>query len=375
MTGVLLPLDLLEQLMAIETRDLGHALDEASTRIAEALGAEKVDAFLVEGQVLRARGTSRTDLGRRQREMALDVLQLANGGRLVGVFQTGEDHIDGRVQDDTAELAGIKEMGVRSAIATQLVVGEETRGVLAAASDREDAFDDTDMQFLRTVARWVGILTHRAELLDSATRAAIEEGRRLAAEELVTVLAHDLGNDLTPLRGRLEFALRDARRTGAAPLVDTLVASIGTIDEIRALTADLLDVSRIDQGILGLRVESTVVRPVVERAARALGTSAVAIRIDVPGDVRVQADAMRFTQVMTNLLANAVKHSPRGGTVTVDASVDKDVIIRVIDEGPGVPTDLMPRVFMRYARGPRSTGLGLGRNPAGRRELAQRAAA
>lgn len=359
-TDVLLPVDLLEQLMAIETRDLERALDEASTRIAEALGAEKVDAFLVEGQVLKARGTSRTDLGRRQHEMGLDVLPIANGGRFVNVFQTGDDYIDNRVIDDPEELAGIKEMGVRSAIATRLVVGDEQRGVLAAASEREDAFDASDLQFLRVVARWVGILTHRAELRDSATRAAIEEGRRLAAEELVTVLAHDLGNYLTPLRGRLEFALRDARRTGAAPLVDTLVSSIGTIDEIRALTADLLDVSRIDQGMLGLRVETTLVRPVIERAARAIATDRVRVNVEVAPDVRVSADAMRFTQVMTNLLSNAVKHSPRGGIVTVDAKVEKDVTIRVIDEGPGVPTDLMPRVFMRYARGPRSTGLGIG---------------
>ena len=353
-------LDILSQLIRIDARDLHHALDEASTRIAEALEVEKVDAFLIEGEVLRARGTSRTQLGRIQHEMGLDVLQIANGGRIVQVFIEGQDHLDGRVQADEAELAGIKAMGVHSTLATRVMVGDEPRGVLAAASTRDDAFDSSDLEFLRSVATWVGLLANRAELRERATEMALDEGRRLAAEELVTVLAHDLGNYLTPLRGRLEFGLRDARREGRAKEEELLTASIENIDAITALTTDLLDVHRIEEGILALRVQQAQLRPLVERAAQAFVSEHVRIDVDVPADVSVRADVLRLTQVLTNLLSNAVKHSPRGGTVTVDATSDIDVVIRVMDEGPGVPNELVPRVFTRYARGPRSTGLGLG---------------
>jgi two-component system OmpR family sensor kinase len=353
-------LDLLEQLMAIETRDVDTVLDEAATRIADALGVEKVDSFFLEGELLRARGTSRTELGRLQQQMGLDVLQVANGGRMVEVLRTGKDHLDGHVQDDEGELRGIKEMGVRSTLATPIFVGDQPQGVLGAASLREDAFDDEDLQLIRAIARWVGVLKHRAQLLESATRAALEEGRRLAAEELVTVLAHDLGNYLTPLRGRLEFALREARRDERARDEEVLAASIASIDEIAALTTDLLNVSRIEEGILVLRPETTPLRPLIERAARALATEDVKVVLDVSPQLTVKVDLLRVSQVFTNLISNAVKHSPRGGTVTIDAIEDGDVVIRVMDEGPGVPSDLMPRVFMRYARGPRSTGLGIG---------------
>jgi len=351
---------LLEQLMAIDARDLDHALDEASTRIAEALGAEKVDAFVAEGEVLRARGTSRTELGRIQHEMGLDVLQIANGGRMVQAYLTADDFIDGRVQDDPQELAGVKRMGVHSTIATPLRVGDDVRGVLAVASTRDEAFDDADLLFIRSVARWVGVLAHRAELQEQAANTLLEEGQRLAAEELVTVLAHDLGNYLTPLRARLEFALRGATRESRAKDEELLSACIANIDAITMLATDLLDVTRIDEGMLRLRTESAALLPIVEQAVRASASESVAVVVDVAPEIRVLADRLRLGQVLTNLLSNAVKHSPRGGTVTVDAMTDTDVVIRVMDEGPGVPSDLLPRVFKRYARGPRSTGLGIG---------------
>ena len=354
-------LHLLEQLLEIDPEDSEHALDSAATAIAEALPAEKVDTFVVEGGVLRARGTSETDLGRLQQHLGLDVLPIANGGRTVQVFLGGREFRDGGVQDDPDELAGIKEMGVRSTIATRFVVGTDPRGVLQAASTREDAFDDEDLQFLRAVGRWVGILVHRIELRDRAMRAATDEGRRLAAEELVTVLAHDLGNYLTPLRGRLEQNLRDAVRDGREKSRERLEASLQSVDAITRLTADLLDVSRIEEGILRLQPSRIAVRDLVGEVAHALASDQVRIAIDVPEELSVRGDLRRVRQVLANLIGNAVKHSPADGTVAIEARrLDGAVEIRVSDEGPGVPSDIMPRVFKRYARGPRSTGLGIG---------------
>lgn len=354
-------LHLLEQLLEIDPEDSEHALDEAATAIAAALPAEKVDTFIAEGAILRARGTSETDLGRLQQRMGLDVLPIANGGRAVQVFLGGKDFRDGRVQEDPDELPGIKELGVRSTIATRFVVGTDPRGVLQASSTREDAFDEEDMQFLRAVGRWVGTLVSRIELRDRAMRAATDEGRRLAAEELVTVLAHDLGNYLTPLRGRLEQNLRDAIRDGRDTHRQRLEASLQSVDSITQLTADLLDVSRIEEGILRLRPSVIGVRDLVGEVARALGADHVRIAVEVPEDLSVRADQRRLRQVLANLIGNAVKHSPADGTVSIEARrLDGEVEIRVSDEGPGVPSDIMPRVFTRYARGPRSTGLGIG---------------
>lgn len=354
-------LHLLERLLDIEPEDVDHALDEASTAIAEALPAEKVDTFFAEGEVLRARGTSETDLGRLQQQMGLDVLAIANGGRTVQVFLGGGDFRDGAVQRDDQEIAGIKELGVRSTIATRMVVGGDARGVLQASSTREEAFDAEDMHFLRAVGRWVGTLVHRVELRDRTMRAAVEEGRRIAAEELVTVLAHDLGNYLTPLRGRLEMALRDAEGAGRTSNAGRLTMAIASVDQIASLTADLLDVSRIEEGILRLRPTEVSVAPLASRIAQALGSESVRVRVAVPSDLVAYADERRIGQVLMNLASNAVHHSPRGGTVIIEGDRhDHGIEIRVVDQGPGVSSDVVPRVFNRYVRGPRSTGLGIG---------------
>lgn len=353
----------LEQLLEVEARDLDHALDEAATLLADVLGAEKVDAFLLEAdqQILRARGTSKTPLGEKQHQMGLDVLPISNGGRSVEIFQTGCDYLHGDVDRDEREVAGIKELGVRSSIGTPLMVGTERRGALQAASLRRNAFDQEDLQFLRGVSRWIGTIAHRAELDERATRIAMEEGRRLAAEELVTVLAHDLGNYLTPLRGRLELCLRLARREDRKDDGERLEEAITNVDAITALTRDLLDVSRLEEGMLRLEPSLIDIRGLFNSVARAMATDKVSIDIDVPEGLAARGDHARIRQVLTNLLGNAVHHSPRGSTIRfVAASAVDAVELRVEDQGPGVPTDLMPRVFTRYARGPRSTGLGLG---------------
>jgi two-component system OmpR family sensor kinase len=293
--------------------------------------------------------------------MGLDVLPISNGGRSVEIFQTGSDYLHGDVDRDEREVAGIKELGVRSSIGTPLVVGTERRGALQAASLRRNAFDQEDLQFLRGVARWIGTIAHRAELDERATRIAMEEGRRLAAEELVTVLAHDLGNYLTPLRGRLELCLRLARREDRKDDGERLEAAITNVDAITSLTRDLLDVSRLEEGMLHLEPSLIDIRSLFNSVARAMATDKVSIDIDVPEGLAAPGDHARIRQVLTNLLGNAVHHSPKGSTIRLVAASGVDAVeLRVEDQGPGVPTDLMPRVFTRYARGPRSTGLGLG---------------
>ena len=353
----------LGDLLEVDARDLDHALDHAASVVADAIGAEKVDAFIrdADRQVLTARGTSETPLGRKQKAMGLDVLAMANGGRTVWVFETGNDYLHPRVVEDEAELVGIKELGVRSAVATPLIVGGDMRGVLEAASVREDAFDASDLQFLRAVAHWVGTLAHRAELRERATQAAVDAGRRLAAEELVTVLAHDLGNFLTPLRARLELLLRESRREERSRDIERLEGALANVDAITALTGDLLDVSRIEEGIWRLEPSELPLASLVKEVARALASERVHIRVEVPDDLVIRADHRRLRQVLVNLIGNAVHHSPKGGTVAVAACREPDKVqIRVTDEGPGVPSEIAPRLFARFARGPRSTGLGLG---------------
>jgi GAF domain-containing protein len=210
-------LETLQRLLALEAADLPSALRGAADLLGQALGADKVDVFLHDaaGEALVAVGTSDTPMGRRQHALGLGRLPLANGGRTVGVYETGEAYRDGHVEADQGELLGIRRgLGVRSSLGVPLEVAGERRGVLLIASAAPERFDARDAAFLGAVARWVGATAERAGLVERLTAEAAERGRRRAAEELLTVLAHDLRNHLTPLRGRLQLLRRRALREG-----------------------------------------------------------------------------------------------------------------------------------------------------------------
>jgi signal transduction histidine kinase len=85
----------------------------------------------------------------------------------------------------------------------------------------------------------------------------------------------------------------------------------------------------------------------------------------VPDELRVEADPDRLKQALENLIANALRHSPKGVPVDVELAGERRddgawAVVSVKDEGPGIATELMPRLFTRFASGPDSTGLGLG---------------
>lgn len=219
-------LQTLERLLAIQAISLKSALDEASTRIALAVKADKVDAFLYDplSESLVAVGTSDTPMGQRQIAIGMNRLPLANGGRAVQTFQTGQTYHTGHVDTDLEELRGIREgLGIRSAIHIPLSVGGERRGVIQVDSAQHDAFLEEDVTFLQAVTHWMGLVVQRGELVERLTQEAAEEAQRRSAEEIITILAHDLRNYLTPLLSRSMLLQERAAREGAHGTLSSLL--------------------------------------------------------------------------------------------------------------------------------------------------------
>jgi len=359
----------LERLLDVQPTDLKGAMDEAATLLAEVLGTDKVDAFLHEPQTdtLVAVGASRTPMGRHQRAIGLDRQPVANGGRAVEVFQRGEPHLDGHVEDDARELPGVKQrLGVRSQAVVALDVNGVRRGTLSAQSAQPDFFAQQDLRFLQAVSRWVGSVVHRAELAERTEAAILEKGRRLAADELLTVLAHDLRNYLTPIRARVQLLSRRAAREENNANVRDLGILQQTVDRFAALISELLDVARLDQGLFTLSPQPLDLAAVAhELAAGFSAPGRSAIHVHTPPELQVMADPARLRQALDNLLANAEQHSPDGATVELEAAAEaRDgqswAVITVSDEGPGIPPDLLPRLFDRFEKSEGSDGIGLG---------------
>lgn len=359
----------LERLLTIQALEVKGALDEASTLVAEAMGADKVDAFLHDPstETLVSVGTSDTPLGHKERRLGLDRLPLANGGRVVAVFHSGASFQTGHTEDDPEDIIGIKRgLGVRSTLAAAIEIAGERRGVLAITSTQPERFSFEDLRFTEAVARWMGLIAHRAALVEQVTQEASEQARRVAADELIAVLAHDLRTPLTPARGYLTLLRRDAQQAGRAQAVRYAEQVGVALDRVQRMIGALLDASRLEQGLFALALQPVDLVALVHEIADTLRTPARPLCVQAPDVLIVeQADPERLRQALENLVGNALGHTPEGVAVVV--AVDQETredrawaVLRVRDAGPGIAPTLLPTLFERFARGSASTGLGLG---------------
>jgi signal transduction histidine kinase len=210
----------------------------------------------------------------------------------------------------------------------------------------------------------------RAELLERESRARqqAEEASRLKEEFLATV-SHELRTPLNAVVGwsrLLHSGQLDAE--GARHAVEVIERNAASQ---RQIIEDLLDVSRIVAGKLRISTQPVDLLLIIHAAIDAVQPAAEAKEIEIAThvaapDAIVRADSERLQQVFWNLLANAVKFTPAGGTVDVYLECNGALAeIRIEVTGPGMPADFLPRVFERFSQADGSStrkhgGLGLG---------------
>ena len=197
----------------------------------------------------------------------------------------------------------------------------------------------------------------------------LTEKNRLQSEFLFT-LAHELRNPLAPIRSGLELM-----RIGASP-PNLHGIMQRQVDHMVHLVDDLLDMARLAEGKVTLRLETVlladVVRQAMEMCAPQVEAGGHLLRLQLPPDaVALRADRHRLAQILSNLINNAAKYTPPGGTIEVAAQVETGmapaVAISVTDNGIGIPTELLESVFDMYAQvkgaeGMAQGGLGVGLN-------------
>ncbi|HEX2658451.1 MAG TPA: GAF domain-containing sensor histidine kinase [Polyangia bacterium] len=358
----------LEHLLAIEIADLEVALVHCCDLIAAAVRADKVDAFLYtpSKDSLVAIGSSTQPLSALQHKLGLDVLPVSNGGRAVEVYAKGTTFFTGRLDEDGEEVKGVKEaLKIRSQIGVALHVDGRRRGMLMIASQKPDFFTAEDVRFAEAVARWVSTVTRNAEMAQEIARNAVEQGRRAVADELITVLAHDLRNLLAPIVSRLQLMRFRARTEKRDRDIADCEAAERSTARLNRLISDLLDVARLDQGVLRLDVQPVDLAGLARESAHALATAEHDVHVDAAERVVVAADPDRIRQCIENVLSNAIRHSPHGADVNVfvraQATGDGDWgVVEIHDQGPGIPAEILPRIFDKFVSGSKSSGLGLG---------------
>lgn len=358
----------LERLLELPATEVTTTLNQTAQLVAEVLATDKVDVFFHDPttETLVALGCSDTPLGRRQRAIGMDRQPLANGGRTVETFLTGVSYLTGHADQDPDELVGLKVgLGVVSEIATVFQVQQQHRGVLVAVSAMPDFFSPQDLRFLEAVGRWIGIVVDRAELVERMRQEAVEQGRRLAAEELLTIMAHDLRNYLTPLKGRLELLERRARREGHEQDLRDAEAMEHTLSLLGRVISDLLDVARLNQGIFAITPQPLNLVDLIQEVVGAFRTAETPIHVHTPAEVILSADPDRLRQVLENLVANAVNYAPKQTPISIKVTAERQtdggwVLLTVSNQGPGIPAEQRATLFQPFVAGAQSRGLGLG---------------
>ncbi len=196
-----------------------------------------------------------------------------------------------------------------------------------------------------------------------AVEGALDRTRRF-----LHTLGHELRNPLAPIRN-LAFLVE---RISPDPRIKTATSTIDNqVAVLERIAADLMDVARLHQRKLDLRLSNFDVRELLEQeaaghmgAARAKGVRLETLLPQEP--IEVVADPQRLRQAISNLLVNAVKYTTEGGSIWVKATLEaEDLVIRVQDTGIGIAPDVLPRIFDLFTQEPRASelvpgGLGVG---------------
>ena len=202
------------------------------------------------------------------------------GVRAVHVFKEGKTFYTGRLEGEPGELRGIKEaLGVRSTVGVPLEVGGHPRGILMLASQKPEFFTPDDVRYLQSIASWIGLVAHRAELAEQIGRNAVEAGRRAGAEEMITVLAHDLRNYLSPISARLETLRLRAEQENRAADAGEAIGALRSLKRLADLVSEILDVARIDQGLFQLRMQPVDLGQLTAAAAGELSSAEQPVQV------------------------------------------------------------------------------------------------
>ena len=261
-------------------------------------------------------------------------------------------------------------VGIIDEVKTQATaLGAQRRGEIGRLQ-RLGAFLTTFLAVAAVIASAVAF-RFRGGIRESAyelmVRARQAEAAVRTRDEVLAVVSHDMRNALNAMSGAVELAqvetLTPERRTQQLALATRAARGMNR------LIADLLDVASMEEGKLSVEPKPDSVQDLLAQAEAGHRFDSerrgVTLAVEAPEEpVQVRADHGRIAQVLGNLIGNALKFTPEGGLVTVDASREGDhVRFTVADTGPGIPLEHLPHIFDRFYQvrttGRAGAGLGL----------------
>jgi signal transduction histidine kinase/DNA-binding response OmpR family regulator len=250
----------------------------------------------------------------------------------------------------------------RTAMLVPIIGDGQPLGVLAGFADKGPMFVEDDLQVVRFFAGEAAAIMQLRALRASASELEVLRQADRLKDEFMAVVSHELRTPLTAISGYADILLRQL----SGPLNERQERQVvGVRDASRRLLGlinDLLDVSKLEAGTLDLHLHAVEAYPAIERAVTSTRVIAAAkgvqlqVREADPALPRVHADDARLQQILSNLLVNAIKFTPQGGSIWIDAVAEaseshsggQDLVFRVEDTGVGLEPGQAARVFDRF---------------------------
>jgi signal transduction histidine kinase len=265
-------------------------------------------------------------------------------------------HSRAEIEDDPGMLDYFDRNGIEALIGYPIVEGGRVVGAAGLHDDQPRQWRHAVSLLDRVVPQLQAALSQaRLFARQAESVARLEELARLR-EELIANVSHELRTPLTSTIGFLKTLQRPDSAFEPEQREEFLGLALSQAERLARLVDDLLELSRIERGALPLEPRRIDVGDVLDAVAT---TAPGAPRLELERALHANVDPVRLQQVLENLVTNAFRHGA-GDVVVRGHRVDGRVCIEVLDHGPEIPPDIVPQLFVPFARWSRSEGSGLG---------------
>jgi PAS domain S-box-containing protein len=298
------------------------------------------------------------------------------------VFRTGRPEIYRDIPDemlvasaiDEEHLAVSRSLGIRSVIVVPLSARDRVLGVLTLiSSDSRRRYDDQDLALAMELAHRAAIAVENARLHADALAAQVEAERANRAKtEFLATMSHELRTPLNAISGYTDLLRLGIKGSLNAEQADYLSRIERSGRYLLSLIQDVLSFAKLESGRVEIKVRDVPMQPLLDELTTLMQpqVAAAGLRIEASqcsADIVARGDTERVRQILLNLLGNAVKFTPEGGTISLACEADEATVrVIVTDTGRGIPPDKLEEIFKPFVQLQRDgvgsqagTGLGL----------------
>jgi signal transduction histidine kinase len=383
--------------------DLKQVLETAIEEVVAFVQAERGFILLVDIETGRVWGEAVRNLAKSALEDTLSGRDATNSAEISrtlieNVLDTRQPVIAHNAMEDPrfSSRQSVQFANLRSVLCVPLLAQSQLLGIIYLDNRiKSGIFTERHLSMLSAFSNQAAVAIENARLYENLHRSledrlalqdelhrqetqrlALEEASRLKSD-FIGFVAHELRNPLTTIRGYVQTLQADSDDTLTPEMRAEFYEAIeADADRLLDMITELLDVSRLEAGRpLGLTLTEVELRPLLEKQARRHRfhksfTRNHQLNIEIAPDLpaTIQADENKLSQIVSNLLTNAIKYSPQGGEIVLSAQRDGDdhILLRVQDHGVGMNEEQRARLFRQYERLEREdirniqgTGLGL----------------